>query len=388
MITILIFIAVLAVLVLSHEFGHFIVARLCGMKVEEFGFGFPPRLFGISKQNLGNGQFKRRFIWGAKKIKQEMEKTGQSKQEPGTVYSINLLPLGGFVKIKGEDGGAGSEPDSFATKRTWQKMLVVAAGVAMNIVVAYILISAGYVIGTPQISTGEANNNLKDIKVEVLQVLPGQPAETAGLLPGDAIIKLDNVENPRLTQMQIYVDEHKDREIIFTILRGKNTFTKNIHPVVNSQTKRGGIGIAIAEVGVVKYVWYQALYQGGITTAQNTWEIVKAFYNLLVSLFKGLGVGAEVAGPVGIAVITGQVAKMGWIYLIQFVALLSLNLAVLNILPIPALDGGRLLFLIINKVFKRPDGFKYEPIIHAAGFALLILLVIVITAKDLFSFFG
>lgn len=382
MITVLIFIAVLAVLVLSHEFGHFIVARLCGMKVEEFGFGFPPRLFGIRKLDLGNGKFKRHFIWGGKNIQKEVE---ESKLNHGTVYSINLLPLGGFVKIKGEDGGGANEPDSFSGQAPYKKMLVIVAGVVMNVVLAYVLISIGYIIGTPQISTGEVNKNLTNVRVEILQVLPKQPAEAAGLLPGDAVIKIDNIDYPRLTQMQNYVDENKDKEITFTILRGKNTITKNIHPVVSGETKRGGIGIAIAEVGVERYVWYKALYVGGITTLQNTWQIIKAFYNLLANLFKGLGVGGDVAGPVGVAVLTGQVAKMGFIYLIQFVALLSLNLAVLNILPIPALDGGRFLFLILNKIFKRKGGFKYEPIIHAAGFALLILLVVVITAKDLLA---
>lgn len=357
MLTIIIFILVLAVLVLAHEFGHFIAARRCGMKVEEFGFGFPPRAFGIQKKD--------------------------------TLYSLNWLPLGGFVKIKGENGDAASESDSFMSKPAWQKTIVLCAGVTMNILLAAVLLSVGYMFGLPgSTENAPASAIIQDQRVEIIQAIAGKPAQLAGLTAGDAIIKIDALEKPTIAQMQSYLDTKRDTEVAFTIRRGSEIFNKNIKPVLNSDTGRGGIGVAIAEIGIVKYPWYKAIYHGFADAFIFLKEIFVAFYLLIVGLFAGRGAAEAVTGPVGIAVLTGQVARLGFAYLIQFTAMLSLNLALINILPIPALDGGRILFVWLGKIFKKPVFMKFEQTAHTVGFMLLMLLVVVVTVKDLGTFKG
>jgi len=210
----------------------------------------------------------------------------------------------------------------------------------------------------------------------------------AGLQAGDAIIELDEVVYPRLKQMQDYVDEHKKDLISVSVQRGDQVITKTIRPVVYEDTGKGGLGVSIIETGVVSYPWYKAIYHGVATTGLYLKEIVVAFFYFFKGLFTGAGVADAVAGPVGIAVMTGKVARLGLLYLIQFTAVLSLNLAIINILPLPALDGGRLFFLFINKLRRRPISQKIEQNIHLIGFNLLILLVIIVTIKDVGAFRG
>lgn len=386
MYTLLIFIAILALLVLSHEFGHFISARRNGIKVEEFGFGFPPRLFGIQmfrgQQNTGNK--KRRLVWGNKDIKEiAKENNGQE----GTIYSINLIPIGGFVRIKGEDGSQAEDPDSFGSKKNWQKAVVLSAGVIMNVVLAIVLLSIGYMFGLPQVVDELPESGaVKDRRLEIAGVLPDKPAELAGIVAGDIILTLDNIENPRLKEMQAYVDEHKNDVLSVTILRGSEKISKEIKPIVYEDTGRGGLGVAIAEIGIVSYPWYLAIWHGFLTTFIYLKEIILAFGLLIKGLFTGVEVAGEMAGPVGIAVLTGKAARLGFAYLIQFTAVLSLNLAIINILPIPAMDGGRLLFLLIAKIRKKAVDLYVEQWIHALGFFALLFLVVIITVQDISTF--
>lgn len=375
MLTLIIFIAVLAILVLSHEVGHFVAARKSGMKVYEFGFGFPPRFFGWYKDPL------------TKKIRFVGNKY-EAKECPVTLYSLNYLPLGGFVSIKGEDG-QDTSPDSFQTKGFWAKAITIVSGVVMNIVLAGILFGVGYLFGLPQI-TEELPNSAKveNQRVEILQIISGKPAESAGLQEGDAIVKVGVINYPRLKEMQEYVNAHKDENISVSIKRGEEIITKEIKPFIYEDTGRAGIGVAIAELGTVSYPWYLAFYYGFKNAFLMFGSIAMAFYDFIVGLFVGTSLAGEVAGPVGIAIMTGKIAKLGFIYLLQFTALLSLNLAFINILPIPALDGGRLLFLILNKINKRLAPAKFEQIAHSVGFMLLMLLILAVTIKDLTVFKG
>jgi len=374
--TFIIFIVVLAVLVLSHEFGHFIAAKKAGMRVYEFGFGFPPRAFGWYRDPQTK---KFKFVGG--KFDRE--------QAPATVYSVNWLPLGGFVQIKGENDAEVVSVDSFASQKVWKRAIVLAAGVTMNILLAAVLLSIGYMMGLPQ-----ATNDMEDIsavsnrRTEIIQVLAGKPAAVAGLVSGDVVLKIGNLENPRLKELQNYVNDHREEEIAVTIKRSEEIFVKNIKPAIYAETGKAGLGIGIAEIGTVKYPWYRAIYYGVVDTFWYLKEILLAFYFLIKGLFVGAGAGEAVAGPVGIAMMTGRVARLGLAYLIQFTAMLSLNLAIFNILPLPALDGGRLLFLLIGKIKGSPVNQKWEQIIHSVGFSLLLLLVLVVTVKDLSAFRG
>jgi len=379
--TLLIFVAILALLVLVHEFGHFIVARKNGVKVEEFGFGFPPRIFGVQ---ILKGEW--RWVWGGGR---HLEKADEEWLAAGTVYSLNWIPLGGFVKIKGETGEFASESDSFSFKPAGRRAWILAAGVLMNFVLAGLLLSLGFGLGLPQ-SLDEVGwgARVKDAKVEILDVLEGTPAARAGVLPGDAIVKVDNLAGLKLSQIQQYTDEKTGQAVKFVFSREGQPIEKTIIPIVQAQTKKGGIGVALLESGVVSYPWYLTLYRGFQTMGLYTWEVLKAFWFLLAGIFQGAGVTENLSGPVGIAVLTGRVARLGFIHLLQFTALLSINLAVINFLPFPALDGGRILFLIIEKFRGRPVRQKIENIIHTVGFALLLTLVVFVTYKDIIRFSG
>lgn len=378
MASILYFLAVLAILVVSHEFGHFIFAKKTGMGVHEFGFGFPPRFLGI--QFKKNNKMHWRLVWGNRDL-------NETDKEYGTVYSLNWLPLGGFVKIKGENGEEANDSDSFAAKNFWQKSLVLCAGVFMNVVLAFILLTTGYLVGLPQnIDSMNDISRVSDRRIEILQTLPGKPAEAAGILAGDVVIQVGDLQNPRLKQLQEYVDVHKAEQLLVRVKRNDQIIEKKIQPAVYNDSGKGGLGIAIAEIGTVRYPFFVAIWEGVKTTFWYLKEIIVSFYLLLKGLFAGNGVGEAVSGPVGVAVMTGRVAKLGWIYLIQFSAMLSLNLAVFNILPIPALDGGRQLFLIIAKLRGKAVSQKLEQIFHTAGFILLMILVLIVTIRDISNF--
>lgn len=379
LLTIITFIIILSILVFAHEVGHFMMARRFGVRAEEFGFGFPPRAFGVYK----NEQGLRKIVWSAKEV----------KDCPGTVYSINWLPLGGFVKIKGENGpsassGLAEDNDSFAGRPIWQRAFMLSAGVVMNIILAAILITVGFMIGLPQALDGQvdARARVREKKIQIVQVMKNTPAEAAGLALGDVILSIDNQSFANYQELQNYVASNVGRKLSYKIERGRDLIGLEAVPELMSETGKGGIGIAISETGLVSYPWYLAVWQGIKTTLILIWAIIAAFYELIKGLILGQGVTADLAGPVGIAALTGQVARLGFVYLLQFTALLSINLAVINFLPFPALDGGRVLFLIIEKIKRSPVKKEVEAAIHNIGFALLMLLVLLVTFRDVSRF--
>lgn len=425
--TIITFLIVLSLLVFVHELGHFVVARKFGVRAEEFGFGFPPRAFGIQKlkgekikkvaetENIeatvddyrsAGGELeivketitdriteidqvvayeKWKIVKGAKDPEINPDEENMSA---GTIYSINWVPLGGFVKIKGENGDNAGESDSFASKPIWQRAAILSAGVTMNIFLALIVIIVGLMIGMPQSLDEGADPRAitYDRKIQVAQVMPNTPASDIGIIPGDAILSIDNQEFFNTEELQNYVNEHIGQELDYKIKREQEIVNYKITPEKMAETGKGGIGVAISEVGMVKYPWYYAIWEGFKTTFMMVWAILVAFYELFKGLILGHGVSADVAGPVGIAVLTGQVARMGVIYIMQFTAMLSINLAIINFLPLPALDGGRVLFLIIEKIKGRPVKRELEAAIHNIGFMLLMVLVLLITFRDVMKF--
>ncbi|MBI5022900.1 MAG: site-2 protease family protein, partial [Candidatus Magasanikbacteria bacterium] len=293
-VTLIVFIAILALLVLAHEAGHFVVARKNGIKVDEFGFGLPPRLFGF--QILRRHW---RWIWGGREL------TDAEKQS-GTVYSLNLIPLGGFVKIKGENGELANEPDSFGAKKIWQRAVVLVAGVSMNFILAALLLGVGFIIGIPQ-SLDDVYRGaiIKDAKIEVMSVLSGSPAETAGVAAGDEIIKADELAIQKVSDLQNYVDGKQGQPVKFVFQRGEEIITKEIIPSKMEITKRGGIGIALLESGIVSYPWYLAFIYGFFAAGIFAWEVARTVWFLLAGVFQWQGGMAEnLSGPVGIAVLT------------------------------------------------------------------------------------
>lgn len=357
MMTLLIFIAVLSVLVLVHELGHFLMALKMRMDVEEFGIGFPPRAYSIKKN--------------------------------GITYSINWVPLGGFVKIKGESGQHKDESDSFAAKPMWQRLVVLVAGVVMNLVLAAVIFSIGYMVGLPG-TVDEATHpsaQVEDASVQIVSVLSNSPAEEAELPPGSEIIALDNTKVESASDARNYIKERGDEGVQIAVMTpqgGEEIF--HLSPAQLEQIDGKGVGIALVGTGTVSYPPHIAVVQGVSTTGVMTWEVTKAFGRVVRNLVVGEEIGVDLSGPVGIAVMTGQAADMGFVYLMQFTAILSINLAVINILPLPALDGGRVLFLAIEKVRGRPANENFEALMHNLGFALLMLLVILVTYRDLVRF--
>lgn len=375
LLTIVTFILVLSILVFVHELGHFYVARKLGIKAEEFGFGFPPRAWGVYRDYQGRWK----QVWGRREV----------KDCPGTVYSFNWFPLGGFVKIKGENGEEESEPDSFAGRPVWQRAITLSAGVTMNVALAAILISFGLMIGLPQaLDDVGPRAQVSQRKIQVVLVVAKSPAAAAGLMIGDDITAINNQPFKDYESLQQFVDQHVGESLHYQIKRGEEEFDFEITPETREETGRGGIGIALAETGLVRYPWYIAIWRGVEETLFLTWAIIVAFYELFKGLLLGQGISSQVAGPVGIAHLTGQVARLGFIYLLQFTALLSINLAIINFLPFPALDGGRVLFLLIEKIKGSPVKQEIEGAIHNIGFSLLMVLILVVTFRDVLKLGG
>ncbi|MBN1585582.1 site-2 protease family protein [Candidatus Uhrbacteria bacterium] len=350
--TVLILAIVLSVLILVHELGHFAVAKLFGIGVEEFGFGFPPRIFGI--------------------------KRGE------TTYSVNWIPLGGFVRIRGENGSEPDDPRGFAGKRPWQRAAVLCAGVFMNLVLAWALLTVGYAVGLPAaVDDLPAYASISQDNIQVMSVLPGSAAESVGLQAGDVILSLDGRKPESVEWFREYTGQREGQEIAVTYGRDQETVAANLVPQLVPETERAGFGVAIIQTGIVSYPVWLAPIQAAGTVGYFFQEILSAFGGVIRNLALGQPVGVELSGPIGIAVITAEVAQMGFLYLLQFAALLSVNLAVINILPFPALDGGRLLFLAIETVRRRAVSPKVEAMVHNVGFAILMILILLVTYGDI-----
>ncbi len=359
--TILVFFIVISVLIFVHELGHFVAAKRSGMRVEEFGFGFPPRLWGFRRG--------------------------------GTVYSINCIPFGGFVKIFGEDGGHRSDTQSFGAKPLLTRLGVVVAGVTMNFLLAAVLLMAangfGLRIGLPDAAhTGAA----RDIAVHVLEVAPSSPAQEAGMLVLDELVRITRpdgsivaIKSPE--QVQQFVTTHKGERLIMTVHRGAQELDLTVATRASPPVGQGPIGISMALTGVVSYPWYEAIWRGVYDAVLLTWATILGYISLIRTLLVEHRLMADVSGPVGIAKLTGQAARVGFSYLVQFVAMISINLTVLNILPFPALDGGRAVMLFIEKIKGSPVSRRLEGSINAVGFLALIALMIFITVKDITRLF-
>ncbi len=353
--TVIIFLALLSLLVFVHELGHFWMARRAGMKVDEFGFGFPPRLFGIKRK--------------------------------GTTYSINWIPLGGFVKIKGESGSHADESDSFAAKSAWKRFLVLIAGVGMNVVFAAVLFSLGFMVGLPSVISDDvsARAYVRDEAIRIVQVLADSPAEAAGLKLGDVVVSVDDQLFSGVEPLYDYIGT-REEPMEFLLRRGDGFVTQTVSREAIDGYERDLLGIQIVRTGFVSYPFFEAILRGVVTAVTMTGAVVVAFVDLIRNLIVTSSVSVDVSGPVGIAVMTGEVAELGFSYLLQFAAILSINLAVINALPFPALDGGRILFLTIEKLRRRKMGERVEALAHNFGFLVLIGLVVLVTYKDLVRF--
>lgn len=375
--SVIIFLIILAFLILSHEFGHFWAAKRSGIRVDEFGLGFPPRLWGVKKGE--------------------------------TIYSINLIPFGGFVKIFGENPAealevGGIKPRSLISKSKLTQAFVLVAGVAANLLVAWLLIAIGLSVGLPTPLSQLPADYAGRSRVLITSVVPESPAQIAGLQPGDALVYLGedlpedgfNPEEVAMTTKLVeeFVAEHQTSEFVLGYQRGQ-VFTKTdlpthwarLTPVMGLLTDRAAIGIGMDETGLLKLGPLSALGQGFILTGRLSVATARALGGFIVDAFRGQPVLEQVTGPVGLAGLVGDAKSLGWIYLLSFTAIISINLAVINLVPFPALDGGRLLFLLIEKLKGSAIKPKVANAFNLVGFALLLLLMLVVTYRDIVKLF-
>jgi regulator of sigma E protease len=360
---ILVFIVVIVALILVHEFGHFIVAKLSGMRVDEFGLGYPPRAMLIGKKGE-------------------------------TEYTLNWLPFGGFVKIYGEDGTEGGPPDprAFGARPRILQALVLVAGVSMNLLFAYVLITGALIVGTPRALSEDELSRATHVELAVAGVLADSPASRAGLVPGDLILSASKASGTwdaaaASGSFSDFVAASAGEPVSLIVKHNEREETLVVAPATGINTadpERYALGIEVAPIGTLPMSLGTALVEG----ARFTWGATRLTAEGLWHFFYGLAVGnadlSQVAGPVGIAGVVGGASRDGFGDLLSIMAIISINLALINLVPIPALDGGRLLVVLIEGTIRRRVSPAFTQAATAASFALLILLMLLVTAHDIY----
>jgi len=390
--TIIIFLVMLAALVFVHELGHFALAKWVGARVDEFAIGFPPKV----------------FSW----------RIGE------TVYAINLIPFGGYVKILGEDAveshaeGVVAEIDpadeaetaedpsrSLAHKSRKAQVAVMVAGITANVIFAWVLLSVSFLVGMPASSDNYFNAPVTNSHVSIVSITADSPAARAGLASGDAIVGISGAGIANLTapftisaiQQAIQaasgtlaISYVSDKDYSSSIDPAKVKVV-DVAPAAGIVNGHKAIGIGMDDVGIIKLSFFKAFYVGAKGTfymAVNTIEGLAAFIAGFFTGHAGLENSlSQVSGPVGIAKMVGEARSFGFAYLLSFTALISINLAIINALPLPALDGGRIAIIAIEGIIRRPLNPRAVNLTHTIGFAALILLMLVITANDILKLF-
>jgi len=342
--SLLIFLIILSILVLVHELGHFIAAKLAGVWVEEFGFGLPPRVIG--------------------------------KRVGKTIYSINLLPFGGFVRLHGESSEEGIKKPkkAFYRKSIGARLVILLAGVVMNFFLAIVAFAIVYsFVGLPK----ESNN------VKVVDVSAGSPAQSAGLVVGDVVRKVAETSVKTSEGFINLVEENKGKKTLFELENGNKIF---ITPRETPPEGEGPLGVGISSLEIYYPPLWQRPFYGAYYGFKDAifWgrQVAGGIFGMVNGLFRGQ-TPKDLAGPVGIYALTSEVSKVGTLALIHFVGILSVNLAILNVFPFPALDGGRIAFVIIELIIGKKVAPRVEAALHTVGMGILILLIVAITVRDI-----
>ncbi len=362
---IIIFIITILVLVIAHELGHFWAAKRAGVRVDEFGFGFPPKLFSIKKGE--------------------------------TTYSFNAIPFGGFVKIFGETPDEESENGidkdrSLISKSRLVQAWIMLAGICMNFLLGWFLLSSAFVAGMPTaVSDTPKGATLRDTALYITSVKKSSPAEKSHLSVGDKIVSLSyldkKIENPDIYTFQQFIQNANSQQISIVYVHEGVPQTTLVTPEKGISGEKPAIGISMDMIGVLKLPLHQALFSGIKTTWHMSVGIAGSLISLIKNIFTGNANFADVSGPIGIVGIIKSASEFGFAYLISFVALISLNLAIINLIPFPALDGGRVLFLIIESIKGSRINPKVANTLNSIGFMLLILLMLVVSYHDIVKLF-
>jgi len=337
------------VLVLIHEFGHFIVAKKVKVRVEKFSLGFGPKIFSFKKGD--------------------------------TEYLVSAIPLGGYVKMSGDEPGEKLENKSweFLSRKPMDRFKIIAAGPVFNYILAFLIFSFIFMFGSPTLTT------------EIGGLLKGYPAETSGILIGDKVAAVDGKPVKHWEDMTETIRKHTEGVIVFSLVRNGKDLEIRMKPVIRETKDIFGKKTSITLVGIapsqkiekVKYGFFQSFEMG----FKKVVDLTVITYKALYAVFTGkLSVKESMTGPIGIYVITGQAAKMGLIYIFHLMGLLSASLAIFNLLPFPVLDGGHILFLIVEKLRRKPLSQKTQENISNIGIAFLILLTVFIFYSDIMKF--
>lgn len=354
------FFIILLALVIVHEFGHFIVAKWVGMRVDEFAFGFPPRLF--------------------------------AKKKGETVYAVNALPLGGYVSIWGENGEPDDEakthPRAFGNRPKWAQFLVLIAGVVMNMLLAWIIFIA-ISFGSVQMSTSDPvyGSRVENAAIMVVDAAPNSPAHLAGIVPGSVITNIKSgtvtANLTSATSVIAFIASHQNDSFTITYIKPNGTKAETVVAAVYGITpNKKALGITVDTVGVVKTSIVEAIKIGTARTQDITMLTLQGLWALVSSVGGETNVLESLSGPIGIARIVGETSEYGLAAILTLVAILSINLAVFNALPLPALDGGRIVVVAIEAISRKKIPFKYYSWVNVAGFVALMLLLVVVTIND------
>jgi regulator of sigma E protease len=411
-VTIVSLIVGLSILVFVHELGHYLAAKWTGVVVEEFGFGYPPRLFAFwhtkgrivvdgrelviprgfkLPRELGLGSMvmlestadsKDRQILSAIEEVDPADPAAASAGrveylDRGTLFSVNAIPFGGFARMLGEEDP--SAPGSLASKGKLARIFVLSAGGIMNVLVAALFFAMAMMVGAPTIAEPE--------NAVVNSVSPGSPAEAVGLQAGDLILRADDTEILSITDLQEYTQANLGRTIVLTIQRDEDTLEIAVVPRVDVPPGEGPIGIGLSpRTTIEKSPWYEAIWTG----IKQTVTLTGLIFTVPVQIVRGL-IPADLArpvGPVGVGQLVGDAVQYsldtGWWYpAMQIMGTLSVAVAVTNLLPLPGLDGGRILFVIVEGIRGRRVDPAKEGLVHLIGLALLVALMLFITWQDL-----
>jgi regulator of sigma E protease len=370
--SVIIFFLVLFILILVHEWGHFIVAKKTGMRVDEFGIGFPPKMFGWRRKG------------------------------DETEYTFNWLPIGGFVKIWGEnydeetspvsdgsaEGGVSSEDRSraFSNRPKWAQALVLVAGVTMNVLFAWLLFAVTYMIGVPT-AVDEAKAT-ESAQLLVSSVLADSPAAElpAGSIITEVSFNEQSVVSPTPTEFSELVTAAKTEEVTISYRYGEVTEVVVVEPVqglIESDPDRYAVGASLSLIEIQQRSFFVAIADGFTATWQGLVAISSGLWSLISQSVAGEADFSQIAGPVGIVGMVGDAASFGIAALLTFTAIISLNLAIINLLPFPALDGGRLVFVAIEAITQKQIPSEWAGRVNLVGFALLMLLMIAVTYNDI-----
>jgi regulator of sigma E protease len=349
MLSLVSFVFVLSILVIVHEFGHFIAAKRIGVRIEKFSIGFGPEIFGITKN--------------------------------GTRYLISAVPLGGYVKLAGEteQDGIKGEKWEYMSRAVGERARIIFAGPLLNYILAFFIFSFVFIIGNPTMTT------------KIGKVMPGYPAESAGLKPGDRILKINGkevrywedvtniVHTNKASQMRLFVQ--RDEELLDLIVAPKS---QDIKTIFGSKKRVSLIGIMPGdEVVYVRYGIFKSFYMAGEKLIMLSYITCRALW---ASITGAIPFKESMTGPIGIFYITGQAAKLGFVYLLQLMGVLSASLAIFNLLPVPVLDGGHILFLVVEKIRRKPISYKMQESITQVGLFLLIFLMVFVFYNDIMRF--